>query len=89
MLEYQAKYAQELAISQRIASAEEVEIEEYYEGEGEGSLGLKAKEGKVALGASGSGRKVTKRVYRFTGFNDKTLEAISEEFNTTQSSNVE
>lgn len=78
MMEYQAKLAQELAISQRIATADEVEIEEYYEGEGDGSLGLNAKEGSVSLGASGSGRKVTKRIYRFTGFNEITSEILAE-----------
>lgn len=79
MMEYQAKLAQELAISQRIATAEEVEIEEYYEGEGNGSLGLNAKEGNVSLGASGSGRKVTKRIYRFTGFNELSSEILDED----------
>lgn len=78
MMEYQAKLAQELAISQRIANAEEVEIEEYYEGEGNGSLGFNAKEGNVSLGASGSGRKVAKRIYRFTGINNSVAEIAIE-----------
>lgn len=77
-LEYKAKLAQELAISQRIATAEEVEIEEYYEGEGNGSLGLNAKEGNISVGAAGSGRKVTKRIYRFTGFNELSAETLAE-----------
>lgn len=77
-LEYKAKLAQELAISQRIATAEEVEIEEYYEGEGNGSLGLNINEGNISLGAAGSGRKVTKRIYRFTGFNELSAEILAE-----------
>jgi hypothetical protein len=63
----QAKVEQELAISRRIDSAEEVEIEEYYEYFGKGSLGLSADEDSLTLGAGGEGRKVTKRVIKFKG----------------------
>lgn len=77
-MEINAKMAQEYAISQRIATAEEVEIEEYYEGEGNGSLGLNGKEGEVSLGAFGSGRKVSKRIYRFIGLNSAATEIIDE-----------
>uniref|UniRef100_UPI00344DAF88 hypothetical protein n=1 Tax=Carnobacterium TaxID=2747 RepID=UPI00344DAF88 len=73
-LELNAKLAQEYAISQRIATAEEVVIEEYYEGEGSGSLGLNIKEGEASLGAFGSGRKVSKRIYRFIGINSVSTE---------------
>jgi hypothetical protein len=69
MAEAQAKVAQEIAIAKRIELAEEVEIEEFYDTSGEGNLGLKADAKSVALGASGSGRKVTKRIYKFSGVN--------------------
>lgn len=68
ILELQAKIAQELAISKRIENAEIVEIEEYYEGSGKGNIGLSNEEKSLKLGASGEGKKVTKRIYRFTGF---------------------
>ena len=68
ILELEAKVAQELAISKRIESAEIVEIEEYYEGFGKGNVGVNAEEGIVKVGLSGEGKKVTKRIYRFTGF---------------------
>lgn len=63
----QAKVEQELAISRRIDSAEEVEIEEFYEYFGKGSVGLSAAEESLTLGAGGEGRKVTKRVIKFKG----------------------
>ena len=43
IMEKRARAAQELALAQRLIIAEEVEIEEYYDGSGEGSLGLDAK----------------------------------------------
>lgn len=67
MAEAQARVAQELALASRIETAEEVEMEEYYDTSGEGSLGVQATEGALSLGASGSGRKVSKRVFRFKG----------------------
>ena len=69
MAEAQAKVAQELAIAKRIELAEQVEIEEFYDTSGEGNIGLKADSTSVALGASRSGRKVTKRIYKFSGVN--------------------
>ena len=69
MAEAQAKVAQEIAIAKRIELAEEVEIEEFYDTSGEGNLGLKADANSVGLGASGSGHKVTKRIYKFSGVN--------------------
>lgn len=74
MAEMQAKVAQEMAIAQRIQSAAEVEIEEYYEGTGEGNVGIKTKDGAISLGASAKGNKVTKRIYRFKGYSDKVIE---------------
>lgn len=65
--EFQARVAQELAIAKRIENAEEVEIEEFYDTSGEGGIGLQHKEGAFNIGASGLGRKVTRRVYRFKG----------------------
>ncbi len=69
-LQEKARVEQELAIARRIDCAEEVEIEEYYDSSGDGSLGLKANEESVTLGASGSGRRVTKRIYKFKGYRE-------------------
>lgn len=76
MSESQARIAQELAIAQRINTAEEVEIEEYYEGEGKGGIGVQATQSNLNIGATGQGRKVTKRVYKFKGWNEKGFEMI-------------
>lgn len=67
VLQNQAKVEQELAIARRIDSAEEVEIEEYYDVSGSGGVGLKADEASVTFGANGDGHKVTKRVIKFKG----------------------
>ncbi len=67
MAELQARVAQELAIAQRIESAAEVEIEEYYEASGEGTLGFRPGPGGGVVGGSASGRRVSKRVFRFLG----------------------
>ncbi len=64
---HQARVAQELSIAERITSSHEVEIEEYYDGSGKGHIGLKTEGESIALGASGEGRRVTKRIIRFTG----------------------
>lgn len=66
-LEAQAKVAQETAIAARIASAGEVQIEEYYEYAGDGKLGASVDEKGLTIGASGSGRRISKRIYRFSG----------------------
>ena len=63
-----AKVEQELAIARRIENAEEVEIEEYYDVSGKGSVGVNGTAETVAVGASGEGRKVTKRIIKFKGF---------------------
>ena len=75
----QAKVAQEMAIAQRIESAEEVEIEEYYEGTGEGTAGVKAADKTITVGIGGKGSKVTRRVYRFKGRNNKEMKVDSME----------
>ncbi len=69
MAEAQAKVAQELAIAKRIEIAEEVEIEEFYDINAEGNIGINAKEQSISLGASASGRRVSKRIYKFSGVN--------------------
>ncbi|SFJ43758.1 hypothetical protein SAMN04487936_102169 [Halobacillus dabanensis] len=67
LLEYQAKVAQEVAIANRIESATEVEIEEYYGKSGDGTVGVSAKQDSVTVGVSGSKQNVTKRIYKFRG----------------------
>lgn len=66
-LEAQAKVAQEMAIATRIQTAAEVQIEEFYEYSGEGKVGLNTDSSGLNLGASGAGKRICKRVYRFTG----------------------
>lgn len=68
VLKEQARIEQELAIARRIDNAEEVEIEEYYDTSGEGALGLKGDVNGVTVGASGSGKKIVKRIYKFKGY---------------------
>lgn len=67
VLQNQAKVEQELAIARRIDSAEEVEIEEYYDLSGNAGAGFKTEGEAVSLGLNGEGRKVTKRVIKFKG----------------------
>lgn len=67
MAEAQARVAQEVAIARRIQMAEEVEMKEYYDYSGEGSLGGKFDGQNLSIGASGSGRRVSKRVFKFKG----------------------
>ncbi|WGD83819.2 hypothetical protein P5664_21645 [Bacillus subtilis] len=73
--EAEAKAFQELAIANRIAQAHEVEIEEYYDTQGDGAAGVQYKESNLNIGASGSGRKISKRVYRFKGFQESELQS--------------
>lgn len=63
----QAKVEQELAISRRIDSAEEVEIEEFYDTSGKGNAGLNTDGESISLGLGGEGRRVTKRIIKFKG----------------------
>ena len=72
---HQARVAQELAIAERIAASHEVVIEEYYDGSGKGHAGLKADGESISLGASGEGRRVTKRVIRFSGWGEHSIPA--------------
>lgn len=72
MARMQAQVAQELAIAHRIENAEEVEIDEYYEGEAGAGLSGSTDGLSANFSLGGQGRKVTKRVYRFTGKNENT-----------------
>ncbi len=74
MAKMQAQVAQELAIAHRIENAEEVEIEEYYEGTGKAGAGLSADGTSASFTLGVEERKVVKRVYRFTG--NSTLKSI-------------
>lgn len=82
MSEFQARVAQEVAIARRIDTAEEVEIEEFYDTSGKGNVGLNVnrEEGNVTfgLGVAGEGRRVTKRIYRFRGWREWGLEVIEQ-----------
>lgn len=74
----QIAVAQELAIARRIETADEVEIEEFYDNSKEGYAGLKGTEEGISLGIGGNGRKITKRIYKFKGYNDKRIEAYEQ-----------
>ena len=65
--EREARVAQELAIAERISTAVEVTIEEFYEYKGEGAVGVKLGDEKSNIGVSGSGQRVIKRIYTFKG----------------------
>ncbi|WEM43889.1 hypothetical protein PTW35_08975 [Photobacterium sp. DA100] len=65
--EAQAKVAQEIAIAKRIETAEEVEMEEFYDYSGSGKLGVAMDQQSMNIGASGEGKRVSKRIYRFKG----------------------
>lgn len=80
ILQSRAKVEQELSIAKRIMYADEVEIEEYYDINGKGNVGLKSEESSFfTIGASGEGRKVTKRVIKFRGFSEKYMQEIKSE----------
>lgn len=81
MAQAQARVAQELAIARRIEGAKEVQIEEYYEYAGNGAVGLKADDKGLTVGVSGSGQRVSKRIYKFTGGEtiDADVQVISDE----------
>lgn len=80
--ESQAKVTQELAIAQRINTAHEFIIEEFYDSSGKGDLGVNMTEGNISAGLKGEGRRVTKRIYRFTGWHegaDEVFEQIKDD----------
>ena len=78
-LERQSKIIRELAISRPIDTAEKVTIEEFYEGKGEGNIGVQASNASLNVGLSGSGERVTKRIYTFEGWRDGGLKGIDEQ----------
>ena len=67
MAERQAKAMQELAIAHRIQTAEQVEIEEYYDYSGEGLVEVGTTAETLGFAASGKGSRVVRRICRFTG----------------------
>lgn len=74
----QMKIVQELAIAKRIETADEVEIEEYYDNNIKGNMGLKGEDTGISLGISGSNQKVVKRIYKFKGYNEAKEEAYNQ-----------
>lgn len=61
----QALVDQEKAIAYRIESSEFVEIEEFYEGTGEGNVGVNTAARILNIGIGGKGSRVIRRVIRF------------------------
>lgn len=78
-LERQAKLIRDLAISRRIDTAEKVSIEEFYDSKGDGKVGMQKVETELNIGLSGSGERVTKRIYTFEGWRDGGLKGVDEE----------
>lgn len=76
----QAKVEQELAIAQRINTAETVEIEEFYEASGKGGLNVQSSESGVTGCLSGEGSKVTRRIYRFNGWHEGATQVLEKQF---------
>jgi hypothetical protein len=77
----QARFAQELAIALRIETADEVEIEEFYDNSKDGNLGVKGNEEGLNIGLSGSGKRITKRIYKFKGNNGEKAEIYQQKLN--------
>ena len=67
MTERQAKVAQELALARRIETAEEVEMEEFYDISDSGNVGIQTDGNTISAGVNTQGLKVTKRIFRFKG----------------------
>ena len=51
-------------------------MEEFYDYSGEGSVGGKLDEKGLFVGAGGSGRRVSKRVYRFRGHSQQASDEV-------------
>ncbi|WP_195603795.1 hypothetical protein [Clostridium tyrobutyricum] len=81
LVQQQARVAQELAIALRIETANDVEIEEFYDTTGKGNAGLNRDKGSISLGINGAGRKITKRIYKFKGHNGKKSEIYEQKLN--------
>lgn len=71
--EAKARVEQELAIARRLQTATVVEIEEEFDYRGEGRAGLQVDGKEVNLGLNGSGAKVYKRSYRFSGWREQPM----------------
>ena len=67
MTERQAKVAQELALAHRIESAQEVEMEEFYDLSSAGHAGVKSDGTNATVGIGARAQQVTKRIFRFKG----------------------
>jgi hypothetical protein len=78
LLNKQIMLAQNLAIAQRIETADEVEIEEYYDTSKEGTLGAKGNGDGLTFGLSASGKIIEKRIYKFKGYNEKKIEVYEQ-----------
>lgn len=78
MAEAQARVAQEVAIARRIETAAEVEMEEFYDYSGKGHVGVNSDGESLSMGAGGSGRQISKRVYRFRGNTAPTFEVFGD-----------
>ena len=72
--EREARVAQELAIAERIGTALEVTIEEYYEYKNDGAASITVEKIKADVAISGSGQRVTKRIYTFKGIAQGSIE---------------
>jgi hypothetical protein len=69
---YSAKVKQEEAIAERIRTSEEVLIEEYYDSNDMGSIGVDVKQTGMNAGLNAKNQRISKRIYRFSG-NDRTI----------------
>lgn len=77
--EARARVEQELAIARRLETATVVEIEESFDYRGDGQVGLQLQGKDVNLGLNGSGAKVYKRTYRFSGWKGEPLSEVPDE----------
>jgi len=87
LAQQQARVAQELAIAIRIETADEVEIEEFYDTSKEGKVGVGGSSKGINIGINGSAKRITKRVYKFKGQNDKKAEIYEQKLNEILGSN--
>ncbi|MFJ5692108.1 hypothetical protein [Providencia stuartii] len=77
-MQSQAKVEQELSIARRIMCAKEVEIEEFYDLKGSGSAGVNQLDGGVQIGISGEAHRVSRRIVKFKGFDDRFVAEMNE-----------
>jgi len=74
----QARVAQEIAIAKRIETAVEVVMEEYYDYSSNAEIGAKTDRANLSLSAGGNTKKVSKRVFRFSGVIDSVIQSDEE-----------